>query len=103
ARRLAVLRRRIYRNDRSANVDRAESHGVVQERTRRVAKRVSARDVGSDGTLVSLDVPASAGSQVAVTDDASGREVDRWRLVAGRWLSQRARCDRDCDRVSESQ
>ena len=38
ARRLAVLRRRLHRNDRSADVDRAESDGLVQGRARRFAE-----------------------------------------------------------------
>ncbi len=32
---------------------------IFQERARRIAERVSARDVGGDGAFVGLDVPAS--------------------------------------------
>ena len=103
ARRLAVLRRRLYRNDRPADVDRAEGARVIQERARRFAERISARDVGGDGAFVGLDVPASAGSQVAADDAASCREADRRRLVAGRWLWQRACGDRDRVRISQGQ
>ncbi len=46
---------------------------------RRFAERISAGDVGGDGAFVGLDVPASAGAQMAADDATSCRETDRGR------------------------
>src|ERR1700683_1652172 len=101
ARRLAVLCRRLYRNDRPADVDRAEGDGVVQGRARRFAERISARDVGGDGAVVGVYVPAKFNAQMAARDAASCRESRRRWILAGRWLWERTRGDRDRGRISQ--